>query len=136
MKWKGIVNIEEQGGLGIGRLEEKNLALFGKWLWRFFTDNKSLWESIILSRYVIDENTWDYNSALLPSQSLLWNHIVQVGPFFYPYTCFSLGDGTKIRFWKDLWWRNSTLGSGYPRLFHITSLKNVLVAEILFQDAE
>lgn len=44
-----------------------------------------------------------------------------------------LGNGSKIRFWKDLWWGNSKLEDAYPRLFHIALQKNAMIAEVLSQ---
>lgn len=42
VKWDIVVKPKAQGGLGPSRLKEKNLALLGKWLWRFSTEEGSL----------------------------------------------------------------------------------------------
>lgn len=38
---------KECGGLGVGRIKERNMALLGKWLWRIAVEQDSLWHSII-----------------------------------------------------------------------------------------
>lgn len=35
VKWEIVVKSKEHGGLGLGRLKDRNLVLLGKWLWRF-----------------------------------------------------------------------------------------------------
>lgn len=39
------------GGLNIGSLNLKNLALLGKWWWRFRVEHNSLWVKVISSIY-------------------------------------------------------------------------------------
>lgn len=51
-----VVGLKEMGGLGIGRINEKNLALLGKWLWKFTVENDTLWQSIIIGYYGIHDN--------------------------------------------------------------------------------
>lgn len=74
---------------------------------------------------------WDCNLILHYSHSLLWNHVIQITPSFYPHIHFALGCGNHIRFWKDLWWGNSTLEVEYLRLYSISNQKNSCVADVL-----
>lgn len=112
-------------------MKEKNIALLGKWLWRFSQEHGTLWYSIIQGRYGADANGWDCNRSLSRSHSLCWKHITQVSPLFYPHTHFLLDNCSKIRFWKDHWWGNSTLEVSYPRLFCLACHKNAKVEEVL-----
>ena len=41
--WKMVVRPKLKGGLGIGRLKERNKALLFKWLWRFPLEQETLW---------------------------------------------------------------------------------------------
>lgn len=50
---------------------------------------------------------------------------------FFPHTRFLLGNGLKIRFWKDLWWGETTLDTTYPRLLRIAMHKSAMVVEVL-----
>ena len=45
-----------------------------------------------------------------------------------------MGDGTKIRFWEDLWWGDQPLCSQFPRLFRVTTTKNLSISAILSND--
>lgn len=46
VKWEVLLNSKELGGLGLGRIKERNLALLSKWFWRFSLEQRSLWHSI------------------------------------------------------------------------------------------
>lgn len=39
------------GGLGIGSIMEKNMALLFKWIWRFFEINDFLWKKLIFEKF-------------------------------------------------------------------------------------
>lgn len=80
---------KEKGGLGIGNLKKKNLALLGKWLWRFPLEQNSLWAKVIKSKYGLKLNGWDSN-------------LVTQGSFRNPWTFISQGlvvflQNTKMR---------------------------------------
>ncbi|GJX97357.1 reverse transcriptase domain, reverse transcriptase zinc-binding domain protein [Tanacetum coccineum] len=48
VKWDNIIASYGSGGLNIGSLKAKNLALLGKWWWRFMVEGKeSLWGKVI-----------------------------------------------------------------------------------------
>lgn len=47
VKWEVVCRAREDGGLGIRNIKSFNLALLGKWRWRFFTEKESLWSSIL-----------------------------------------------------------------------------------------
>lgn len=126
-----MVKPKEIGGLGLGNVKERNTSLLAKWLWRFSIGQGNLWQSVISNRYEIESNAWDYRQVLYSSHSLIWKHIVQVGPLFYPHTYFSIDNERNIRFWKDLWWGDITLERAYPHLFRIASNKNAMVTDIL-----
>lgn len=51
VKWEVACLPKEQGGFGVGRLKDRNVALLSKWIWRFSTEVGSLWHSIILNKY-------------------------------------------------------------------------------------
>ncbi|GKD67130.1 putative RNA-directed DNA polymerase, partial [Tanacetum coccineum] len=46
VKWDSVLTSFGEGGLNIGSLRAKNLALLGKWWWRFRREGGSLWVRI------------------------------------------------------------------------------------------
>lgn len=57
-----------------------------------------------------------------------WKGIVQVMPSLIPFSKFSLGSGSSIRFWLDPWIYSIPLESRFPRLFNLSILKDGLVS--------
>lgn len=45
-----------KGGLAVGNLKKKNLALLGKWLWRFPLVQEALWARVVKSKYEVQPN--------------------------------------------------------------------------------
>jgi len=42
---------KEEGGLGVRRMREFNVALLGKWCWRMLVDKDGLWYRVLKARY-------------------------------------------------------------------------------------
>ncbi|KAF5946950.1 hypothetical protein HYC85_017178 [Camellia sinensis] len=52
VRWETISLSKDKGGLGLGNIIARNLALLGEWLWRFPLESDSLWHSIIKSKFL------------------------------------------------------------------------------------
>lgn len=50
MKWIEVCSPKESG-LGVRRIREINKTILFKWLWRFGTEEMSLWHQIIEEKY-------------------------------------------------------------------------------------
>lgn len=57
VKWDSVITSKKEGGLGIRNLKHHNHSLLLKWLWRFASDEQSLWKETIKTRYGM-ENFW------------------------------------------------------------------------------
>lgn len=51
VSWDIVSRSREHGGLALGNIKEKNVALIAKWLWWFPLERGLLWHSIIKSKY-------------------------------------------------------------------------------------
>jgi hypothetical protein len=51
--------------------------------------------------------------------------------YFFPHGCFSIRDGSEIRFWEDKWLGNTTLREQYPALYNIVRYKEDTLAKIM-----
>ncbi|XP_071739716.1 uncharacterized protein [Rutidosis leptorrhynchoides] len=67
------------GGLKIGSLKSKNLALLGKWWWKFNTKTDCLWVKLIRSIYGIDGGLWAERELTHIPPGGIWNNIVRAG---------------------------------------------------------
>ncbi|RVX05015.1 putative mitochondrial protein [Vitis vinifera] len=131
VSWDIVCKSRVKGGLGFGKISLRNLALLGKWLWRYPRKSTTLWHQVILSIYGTHTNGWDANILVRWSHRCPWKAIAQVFQDFFKHTRFVVGDGERIRFWEDLWWGDQPLKSQYPRLFRVVTDKNSPIFSIL-----
>ncbi|GJR02955.1 RNA-directed DNA polymerase, eukaryota, reverse transcriptase zinc-binding domain protein [Tanacetum coccineum] len=101
VKWDSVIASQGLGGLNIGSLRAKNLALLGKWWWRFRKEGDGLWVRVIKS---IHGDCGGLGGVL--------------------------GDGRDIRFWVDRWVDNRRLCDIFSRLYHLDRRKMMVVRRI------
>ncbi|KAL5131249.1 putative ribonuclease H protein [Glycine soja] len=101
-----------------------NEALLGKWGWELATNQNHFWPRIVMSKY----GGWN---ALIHGRnstafSKWWKDLKSI--FQQQHTnrlsnnlCWKLGNGAKIRFWKDKWREDDlTLQEKYPTLYQVS----------------
>ncbi|RVW17671.1 Transposon TX1 uncharacterized 149 kDa protein [Vitis vinifera] len=131
VRWDVVCKPKTIGGLGLGNISWRNLALLGKWLWRYPREGLALWHQVILSIYGSHSNGWDANTLVRWSHRCPWKAIAQVFQGFSLITRYVVGNGERIRFWEDLWWGDQPLGTQYPRLFRVVVDKNISISSVL-----
>ena len=78
IRWDVVCRPKELGGLGFEKTSLRNIALLGKWLWRFPRERKGLWHKVIASIYRTHPNGWDANMVVRWSHRCPWKAIAQV----------------------------------------------------------
>ncbi|XP_028061851.1 uncharacterized protein LOC114265286 [Camellia sinensis] len=58
VSWDRICRSKEQGRLGVRRLVLFNLALLGKWLWRFVEKREQLWRRVVVAKFGVVRGAW------------------------------------------------------------------------------
>ena len=58
-----------------------------------------------------------------------WKEIRKEGSLMLKNITFSVGDGRRVRFWKDKWCGNNTLRDAFPSLFALAVSKDAWVAD-------
>ena len=68
--WDSVCCSKKKGGLGIGKMVDKNNGMIAKWIWRFGNEGDSIWKSVICSKYGINKDrlVWDWSCPRVPSQ--------------------------------------------------------------------
>ncbi|KAL4383394.1 hypothetical protein GQ457_15G018290 [Hibiscus cannabinus] len=124
------------GGLGVTDLEVNNRALLGKWIWKFASDRKSLWNKIMVNKYRYDLKSLLPSSNVKGRPSWIWNNIVKsfekedtIGVCLRNNFKFQVGDGSSIRFWFECWLLDTPLKDSFPRIFAICISKQGTIAE-------
>ncbi|GJX75606.1 RNA-directed DNA polymerase, eukaryota, partial [Tanacetum coccineum] len=75
---KKLESIRKKGGLGVSSFYALNRALIFKWIWRFRTQNNSLWSRLIKAIHVDDGKL-----GSKPSFSSNWTKIIRDIPLLY-----------------------------------------------------
>ncbi|GJT75163.1 RNA-directed DNA polymerase, eukaryota, reverse transcriptase zinc-binding domain protein [Tanacetum coccineum] len=74
LNWNKVLASNQKGGLGVSSFFALNRALIFKWVWRFRSQNSSLWAKVIKSIHGIDGKL---DSTAGHHQSLIWVDIVR-----------------------------------------------------------
>jgi hypothetical protein len=131
VSWSKVCYPISEGGLGIRNLRIFNKALLGKWLWRYAYEREASWKSVVDAKYGSTRAGW---CSLDPpgSHSVgIWKNIRKGWSLFCSYTRLILGNGSRIRFWDDVWCGEMSLKEAFPVLYDIACAKDTLVADHL-----
>jgi hypothetical protein len=118
----------DEGGLGI-RNVRFNQALLGKWLWRFAHEEGAWWRRVLVAKYGEVWGGWRFGDVSGSHGVELWKDISIGWQLFKSHIRFDLGDGTKIRFWEDVWSGDRPLKVAFPRLFNIANFKEASIVD-------
>ena len=103
VKWGTMCTEKIKGGLGLRSLSKLNKALLNKWSWRFANERDSLWRLIISSKFGVASGGWSTGDIRGGYGTGLWKEIRKEWPLLFQNATFYVGNGRKIRFWKDIW---------------------------------
>ena len=134
VSWATVCTEKRKGGMGIKSLSKMNKALLSKWNWRFANDRNSLWRIVIGSKFGESANGWHTRDLRGGFGTSLWKEIRKEWPSFSQNSVFTLGDGRRINFWKDIWCGEEALCFTYPSLFNLASNKEAKIADIWDRD--
>ncbi|GFZ02650.1 hypothetical protein Acr_15g0012580 [Actinidia rufa] len=112
---EGVIKTKICGGLGIRDIKLLNEALLLKWWWRFGMDKSSLWRKVLNAKYSME---------LAMFEAFIENAKLRVG------------DGSTIKFWKDIWLGNLPLQSQFPTLYRITINKFEFLSDVYIRFEE
>ena len=111
-------------------LSKLNQALLCKWTWKFANEREPLWRRVISRKY--DELVGGWNTGDLRGGygTGLWKDIRKGWHTLFQNVVFSLGDGRRLRFWKDIGCGEVALSNTFPNLFNMAAHKEASVANV------
>nr|GEU96978.1 RNA-directed DNA polymerase, eukaryota, reverse transcriptase zinc-binding domain protein [Tanacetum cinerariifolium] len=137
VSWKKVLSSKDKGGLGFSSLYALNRGLLFKWIWRFYTQDKSLWVRVIKAMHG-DKGKID--AEVKTGSRSCWLNIVheakiltQKGITLRDFMRMKLGNGENTSFWKDCWIEGDSLRNRFPLLYTLESCKWITVGEKMRQ---
>ncbi|RVW54540.1 hypothetical protein CK203_071484 [Vitis vinifera] len=73
---------------------------------------------------------WSYRGVREGYGVGFWKEINKEGSLLLNNVSFSVGDGKRVRFWKDVWCRSNSLCEAFPSLFALAVSKEAWVEEM------
>ncbi|GJX99131.1 RNA-directed DNA polymerase, eukaryota [Tanacetum coccineum] len=127
--WDKVLASKKQGGLGISSMFALNRGLILKWVWRFLSQDGSIWSRVIKSIYgpYIDSHVDSFPSnwcSILREVKVL----SAKGFDFFSHCKKKVGNGRNSRFWLDTWLLDKPFRVRFPRLFILEMDKTKSVA--------
>jgi hypothetical protein len=137
IKWDVLCLPKKKGGLGVRDIRVVNISLLAKWRWRLLFEDHTVWKEVLRSKYggsvVGKPNLGDKSKPWF--SSLWWKDICSIGTnldtnWFLRDVTKKLGNGLHTCFWSDVWVGETPLKDRFPRLFSISTQKEVSVAGV------
>jgi hypothetical protein len=130
VSWARVCTPISKGGLGIRSLVLFNRALLGNWLWRFGMERDAWWRVVVGSKFGSLWGGWCSREFAGAFGVGLWKYIRKGWETFSRFLRYEVGDGSRTRFWHDLWCGDTVLKEVFPDLYGIARVKDALVAGI------
>ena len=130
VSWATVCSEKSKGGIGLKSFSKLNKALLSKWSWRFANDLNGLWRKAICCKFGESIGGWHTSVIRGSYGTSLWKEISKEWLSFSQSAVFVLGDGRRIKFWRDVWCGEEALCNSFPNLFNIGTNKEAKVAEI------
>nr|GEX44939.1 RNA-directed DNA polymerase, eukaryota, reverse transcriptase zinc-binding domain protein [Tanacetum cinerariifolium] len=126
--WDKVLASKKHGDLGVSSYFAFNCALLLKWVWRFLSQDCSLWSQVVsvIYRSSFESHTYNFSSCWI---SILREvHILSLKGFNFLSHCkIRVGNGLNTIFWLDNWILDLPLSLRFPRIFALERDKTVLV---------
>ncbi|XP_071703931.1 uncharacterized protein [Rutidosis leptorrhynchoides] len=128
-------------GVEVGAEKSKNLALLGKWWWRFLTETDTLWVRVIRSLYGPDGGLFSQTDATNRGCTGVWRDIICAGHLIEGHNISfkssfvkKVGNGSNTLFWEEGWCGPEKFSVLFPRLYRLEASKSTKVSERLVGD--
>ena len=131
VNWSKICSPVKNGGLGIRCLRRFNSTLLAKWLWRYGLENDALWRRVIGAKYGNEWGGWCTKSMSGAYSVCLWKFIQSGWGNFSKFIQYEVGDGTRVKFWDDVWCRDHPLKEAFPDLYNISRTRDASISEVM-----
>ena len=89
-----------------------------------------MWKKIITLKYHIEEGGWFTKEPRGSFRVGLWKDISNATKKLKLECYFDIRDGSRVKFWEDLWCGERPLRVMFPSLYALAESKTAMVAEV------
>ncbi|XP_071688851.1 uncharacterized protein [Rutidosis leptorrhynchoides] len=136
VKWEDTLLPFREGGLNIGSLKGKNLALLGKWFWRAKTEPNALWVKVLKNIHGVGGLNIDSGSNEIKGKRGVWANIIRAdgaidktGIQFGSSFVKKISDGGGTCFWTDQYQCDEPLCNKFRRLYLLDTDRSCFVKD-------
>ena len=99
--WDDVCKPKEEGGLGIKRIKDCNLAMMMRYIWLLFTDKQNLWVLWVHTYHLRGRSFW----RIKASQTCSWNWLclLKLRSSTRLLIKHVIGNGQATKLWYDNW---------------------------------
>lgn len=98
--------------------------MLAKWWWRAKTEKGKLWFNILKSKYGDQflTNPQGPNNSMSPIMKIIFeiSSVKELKLFDNSDFYWNLGNGFRVKFWNDVWFKGVILAQKYKRLHSLT----------------
>jgi hypothetical protein len=116
VRWADPALPKDFGGIGLTDTRVLNSALLDKWLMKIESSDKILCVDLLRRKYMQNGGVFQHSSNL---GSQFWKGIMNVRRWMKLGSEWSLGDGSHVWFWHDVWLGPCPLKVVYSKIFEI-----------------
>nr|GFA71449.1 hypothetical protein [Tanacetum cinerariifolium] len=132
VSWDKLLASKKVGGLGVSSYYALNRALILKWVWRFVSQDGSLWFRVIQALHGTSLESHQVQITSLWSSILREMHVLVLKGFDLIAHCKKrIGDEINTSFWRDPWIGDQPLRLMFSWLFVLEKEKEITVASKL-----
>ncbi|GJV72567.1 hypothetical protein Tco_1492562 [Tanacetum coccineum] len=110
--WNDVCLPKVEGGLGIRKLEQFNIALMSSHIWKILMNKDLLWVRWIHYYKLKHRRFWDVKIESNVSRG--WRKLLKIHNIIRPHIWFIIGDGKEASMWFD------TLDYNCPLVHHLS----------------
>ena len=129
VNWNAVCADMRQGDLGIRSLVALNKALLGKWSWKFAVEKNPLRKQVIIDKYGVEDGGWCSREVRGAYGVGVWKAIRKDWENIRSRSRLIVGNGRKVKIWKDLWCKDQALKDAFPNLFRLAINKDQWVCD-------
>ena len=127
VRWIDLAFPKEFGGIGLTETRMLNIALLAKWIIKLESHDNSLCIELLRKKYLQQGGIFQFVGE---KGSQIWKGVLNVRKWMSLGSVWSLGNGSHIWFWQDVWLGTCPLKTRFHNIYEICNQQYITVSEV------